>query len=138
MGDTFQYAIFIEAGLEESIVLKLTLEPLVENSFKHGFPQSQENKQITIRCYLKDESIIMDCLDNGVGIDKDTVNRLLQSKEEQSSYALKNVHNRIKNAFGNPYGIEILEVESGAGVRIKIPWMKDKGKLNQLIEGAGS
>lgn len=138
LGDTFQYAIFIEAGLEESIVLKLTLEPLVENSFKHGFPQSQENKQITIRCYLKDESIIMDCLDNGVGIDKDTVNRLLQSKEEQSSYALKNVHNRIKNAFGNPYGIEILEVESGAGVRIKIPWMKDKGKLNQLIEGAGS
>lgn len=138
LGDTFQYAIFIEAGLEESIVLKLTLEPLVENSFKHGFPQSQENKQITIRCYLKDESIIMDCLDNGVGIDKDTVNRLLQSKEDQSSYALKNVHNRIKNAFGNPYGIEILEVESGAGVRIKIPWMKDKGKLNQLIEGAGS
>lgn len=138
LGDTFQYAIFIEAGLEESIVLKLTLEPLVENSFKHGFPQSQENKQITIRCYLKDESIIMDCLDNGVGIDKDTVNRLLQSKEEQSSYALKNVHNRIKNAFGNPYGIEILEVESGAGVRIQIPWMKDKGKLNQLIEGAGS
>ncbi|KAB8136794.1 sensor histidine kinase [Gracilibacillus oryzae] len=135
LGETFQYAIFIEAGLASSIVLKLMLEPLVENSFKHGFPQSQENKNITIRCYLKGDVMIIDCSDNGMGIDKAKVKHLLHATEEQDSYALKNVHDRITNAFGNHYGIEVIEVASGATVRIKVPWIKDKGMLNQLIEG---
>ncbi|SHM74523.1 cache domain-containing sensor histidine kinase [Gracilibacillus kekensis] len=135
LGDSFHYAIFIEAGLAKSIVLKLMLEPLVENSFKHGFPQSQENKNITIRCYRKENILVMDCLDNGVGIDREKVEQLLHTKEEHDSYALKNVHDRITNAFGKPYGIEIVDAEIGACVRMKVPWIKDKQILNQLIEG---
>lgn len=137
LGDSFQYAIFIEAGLMDSIVLKLILEPLVENSFKHGFQQSQEDKRITIRCYLRGESLVMDCLDNGTGINKEKIERLLQMEEEQDSYALKNVHDRIRNAFGNQYGIEVVKVNSGACVRITIPWVEDKEMLNQFLEGDG-
>ncbi|WP_163580820.1 sensor histidine kinase [Gracilibacillus saliphilus] len=135
LGDTFQYAIFIEAGLADSIVLKLILEPLVENSFKHGFPQSQENKNITIRCYLKGEVMMIDCLDNGNGIDTEKVRKMLDTTEEQDSYALKNVHDRITNSFGKDFGIELIDVEEGACVRLNLPRIKDERILNQLIEG---
>ncbi len=135
LGETFQYAIFMEAGLANSIVLKLMLEPLVENSFKHGFRQSQEYKNITIRCYLKGDVIVVDCLDNGIGMDIEKVKPLLQTTEEQDSYALKNVHDRITNAFGQDYGIEMIEVQEGACVRLNLPWIKNKQMLNKLIEG---
>ncbi len=135
LGDTFHYAIFVEAGLTDSIVLKLMLEPLVENSFKHGFLQSQENKNITSRCYLKGEVMVIDCLDHGIGIDHEKVHQLFYASEEQDSYALKNVQDRITNAFGKEYGIEIIEQPVGACVRIKVPWIKDKQMLNHLIEG---
>lgn len=135
LGDSFHYAIFTEAGLASSMVLKLMLEPLVENSFKHGFSQSQENKNITIRCYRKENILVVECLDNGVGIDREKVHRLLYAAEEHDSYALKNVQDRITNAFGNPYGIEIAEREAGACVRLEIPWIKNKKMLNQLMEG---
>ncbi|SFL45776.1 two-component system, sensor histidine kinase YesM [Gracilibacillus orientalis] len=135
LGETFQYAIFMEAGLSKSVVLKLMLEPLVENSFKHGFQQLQEKKQITIRCYLKGEIIIIDVLDNGIGMDIDRVKQLLHSTEEQDSYALKNVHDRITNAFGNHYGLKIIDVKEGACVRVYLPWIKDELMLNRLIEG---
>ncbi|WP_058309037.1 cache domain-containing sensor histidine kinase [Gracilibacillus massiliensis] len=135
LGDSFHYAIFIEAGLAKSIVLKLMLEPLVENSFKHGFRQSQQNKKIMIRCYLKENDMVIDCLDNGIGIDLEKVQQLFDATEEHDSYALKNVQDRITNAFGKSYGIEIVETETGACVRIKVPWIKDKQILNQLIEG---
>ncbi|MGP4038630.1 histidine kinase [Gracilibacillus sp. D59] len=136
LGETFQYAIFMEAGLANSIVLKLILEPLVENSFKHGFRQAQENKNITIRCYHKDGGIVMDVLDNGVGMDIERVNQLLHAAtQDQDSYALKNVHDRITNAFGNYYGIEMLERKEGACVRVNLPWIKDDLMLNELIKG---
>ncbi|MGN8644911.1 sensor histidine kinase [Gracilibacillus sp. HCP3S3_G5_1] len=135
LGKTFQYAIFIEAGLADCIVLKLMLEPLVENSFKHGFRQSQEKKNITIRSYLKDEIMVIDVLDNGSGIDTKKITPLLYAREEQDSYALKNVHDRITNAFGQKYGIEVIEVQEGACVRINLPWIKDERMLNKLIEG---
>ncbi|QGH36002.1 HAMP domain-containing protein [Gracilibacillus salitolerans] len=135
LGETFQYTIFMEAGLANSIVLKLMLEPLVENSFKHGFRHSQEHKNITIRCYLKGDVIVVDCLDNGIGMDIEKVKPLLQTTEEQDSYALKNVHDRITNAFGQDYGIEMIEVQEGACVRLNLPRIKNKQMLNKLIEG---
>ncbi|UOQ83727.1 cache domain-containing sensor histidine kinase [Gracilibacillus salinarum] len=135
LGDTFHYAIFTEAGLTDSMVLKLMLEPLVENSFKHGFPQTQENKNITIRCYQKGDVLVIDCLDNGIGIDSNKVEQLLHSEEEQDSYALKNVHARLINAFGPAYGIEIIDVPVGACVRLHLPWIKNEQMLRHLIEG---
>lgn len=135
LGDSFQYAIFMEAGLADSVVLKLILEPLVENSFKHGFPQSQEKKNITIRCYRKENMLALECEDNGVGIDPEKVQPLLQSNEEHDSYALKNVHERITNTFGKQYGIKVVEVEKGACIRLMVPWIKNKQMLHHYIEG---
>src|SRR5699024_7201520 len=93
LGETFQYAIFAEAGLTDSVVMKLILEPLVENSFKHGFKQSQLNKNITIRAYIREGVLYIDVIDNGIGMNLEAVQELMDSsKNREHGFALKNVN----------------------------------------------
>ncbi|WP_066191458.1 sensor histidine kinase [Gracilibacillus timonensis] len=141
LGGSFQYYLFKEAGIEDGIVMKLILEPLIENSFKHGFLAAQSNKTITIRAYRQQDKLILEVFDNGVGMDVEQVSRLLKgegSAGEANSFALRNVHDRIANAFGQGYGMKIGEPDQGAKISLVLPWMENEQVRKQLWKGEDS
>ncbi|MCS7459655.1 histidine kinase [Paenibacillus doosanensis] len=119
--------------LLESMV-RLTLQPLVENVFKHAFPYGIEDEHTIIIDAWKDgEDFYVTVEDNGCGIEAEALrqlnSRLMNSRERlpdaqpqptpQGSIGLLNVHNRIQMVFGPQYGLSV-QSEPGAGTTVTI------------------
>ncbi|WP_187388732.1 cache domain-containing sensor histidine kinase [Hungatella hathewayi] len=106
-GPNLQYRFLIPGSLYRVRIVKLALQPLVENAVLHGFSSQNHQLSITIAAACSEEDIVISVTDNGTGADAGKLNDILNSPEDHSvdSFAITNVHQRIKNAFGNEYGL---------------------------------
>ena len=113
-------------------VLKLMLQPLIENAIYHGIkPLTQRDGhapgRITIRAERGDGLLDLQIQDNGVGMDPERVpelNRSLQQgfREQQQHIGLRNVNQRIRLIFGDRFGVSVSNAPDGGFVaRIQIP-----------------
>lgn len=118
-------------ALLQAKVLKLILQPLVENAVHHGIrPKGGKGVVlITIEC-VKERILSITVYDNGAGMEPDKLAALSSSLKEASrnnngtSIGITNVHDRIKAAFGEPYGLDIEStLNIGTSVRISLPFM---------------
>ena len=103
----FEVIYNFDNNLDGIKIPSLTIQPLVENSIKHGVLKQREAGivKITIqKVYLK---CLVSIEDNGVGIDIDVVNNI--DKKIEKNIGLKNVHNRLKLIYGKGLSIERLE-----------------------------
>lgn len=117
---------------------KLTLQPIVENAIFHGLEKKTDKGAITIRFETTSNKLLITIQDNGVGMDRETLealnDRLMRltmayaGKEDNSKkggIALINVCRRIKLLFGENYGIHVFSIpEYGTDVRITLPIVK--------------
>lgn len=114
----------IEKGLEHCQVMKVLLQPIVENSIKHGFTDVPGNC-IIIKAYRNGDNVIIKIIDNGNGISEALVNRLLTDTPENDTHlGLKNINRRIKLVYGEQFGLQILSVPNvQTTVLITIPYI---------------
>lgn len=125
--DILDYDIAIDEDIYDCKILKMTLQPMVENSLYHGIKCKRGKGKITVRGWSQDDRIILTVEDNGVGIDEKTLEALRKNinrpcKETESGFGLANVNERIHVNFGYEYGIDIKSVENeGTVIRLEIP-----------------
>ncbi|HHU78905.1 MAG TPA: sensor histidine kinase [Clostridiales bacterium] len=128
----FKNGIKLVLNTEENIygysILKLILQPIVENAILHGILcKDSKTGTITITGRLEDSIIRFSIHDDGVGMDGDKAERLFSSanpKEEQG-YGIINVNHRIKLFYGNEYGLTCKSsLGEGTTVYITIPALK--------------
>jgi two-component system, sensor histidine kinase YesM len=103
-------------------ILKLTLQPIVENSIYHGLELIMNEGQISIEGKLIGDIIQFKISDNGVGIksaELEILREQLKGQATSKSIGIINVHERIQLYFGNQYGISISS-EKNAGTEVKI------------------
>ncbi|WP_019004858.1 sensor histidine kinase [Cohnella laeviribosi] len=125
----------IEAGIENAKMLKLLLQPLVENAIYHGLETKRGKGCVTIKGFARGDRIVFEVTDDGVGMTPEQAMELRKRLAEQPEFArigersrqsigLKNVHSRIALYYGPEYGLSF-ESAQGAGttVRIEIPAM---------------
>lgn len=121
----FDYRIEVDVEIRDCNILKLTIQPLVENSIYHGLKTKGSPGEIVIRGYAESGKVILKVMDNGVGIPKAKLEEIKSkkySKRENDSFALINVDDRIKLHFGKSYGIYIESTENvGTCVTIILP-----------------
>ena len=100
---------------------KLTIQPIIENSIKYGVEQKVEGATIDIFSRERGGRLEIIVKDDGIGMPKDVLNKLLtdESQSKGSGIGLKNIHNRIKNQYGEKYGLEI-NSKSNEGTTVKI------------------
>ena len=118
-------------------ILKMTLQPIVENAVQHGL-RPLGGGQISISAAREGDRLLLTVMDNGCGMDAEQLERLraqlgsdaLPEVKEDGlrSIGTKNVHDRIRLACGGQYG---LEIESGEGVGtavvIRLPYQMTEG-----------
>ncbi len=94
-------------------IVKLSLQPSVENAFVHAFTEKKEDAKICVRSYIKEQRLILEIQDNGVGFNAKLV------QKNMTGIGSKNVDDRIKLTFGEEFG-QSIESEIGAGTRVTI------------------
>ena len=126
--DILDYEIAIEPSLYPYKILKLSLQPLVENALYHGIKYKRAKGKITISgSMMQEEDGSKICLiveDNGVGMEPEELEHLQQEitkpcKETESGFGLANVNERIRMNFGMEYGITIMS-RKGEGTRVQV------------------
>lgn len=124
--DKFDVVYDIDENLLHCTIVKLTIQPLVENSIIHGFDEIEEGGMITIRIYPEDDYIFIDVIDNGSGTDTNELNKAitheLDYNEPIEKYGLTNVNLRIQLYFDKTCGLSFKTNETGgvtATIKIK-------------------
>lgn len=125
--DILEYQIDIAQELYRYKILKLTLQPLVENSLYHGIKYKRARGVIVITGMLMDDTIHLKVQDNGVGMEHEELENLKSEimkpcKETEKGFGLANVNERIRMNFGAEYGMQIDSVAGkGTCVEVVIP-----------------
>ncbi|KQL56761.1 hypothetical protein AN965_12160 [Alkalicoccobacillus plakortidis] len=140
LGNQLTFSVFMEAGIEQSLTLKLILQPLVENSLRHGFTELKQTNTITIRAYREGAYVVIDVLDNGVGfhMDVDTFNHVVQGPDRRErGFALRNTHQRLIKTFGFTCGLMAMETDEGAHIRIRMPFIESEAEKKRFVHEEG-
>ncbi len=118
-GQKIQLLKEIESPLDYRIPV-LILQPLVENAVRHGISKKLGGGTVWVRIKQTNEGCFFEIEDNGVGIEREKLERLLSETEIDPSVGLKNIHYRLLRLYGR--GIDISsEVGRGTCVRLVIP-----------------
>jgi two-component system LytT family sensor kinase len=99
------------------VVPSMLLQPLVENSIKHGLSPKIGEGRIVIRSTRQDSHVVIDVIDNGVGVNPSNAARI-----KDGGIGLKNVNERLRVIYGANYQLQLDSVPGqGTCARIVIP-----------------
>lgn len=137
--DILNYEINIPEELYGYQILKLSLQPLIENSLYHGIKMLRAKGKITVTGELQYDIICFHVIDNGVGMDEDELNALRieinnPGSKQSTGFGLANVNKRIKLNYGNIYGLEIYSTK-GVGTHIMIKFPARQMENNKIEVG---
>lgn len=129
------YRIEIAERVQEYPIIKVVLQPIVENAIYHGIKKKRGPGRIDIVSKETDTDILLIVRDNGIGMDEATVGGLLQPLSGERGgrgVGVRNVHERLRLYFGEPYGLSF-ESEPGEGtaVTIRLPKNRPFGRENR-------
>lgn len=117
----------VDETLLNSQVLKLSIQPLVENAIFHGIADMEEEGEIVLSVQpAGDRDIAIAVRDNGKGMSEEETERLHRQLQQGNGSAggigVSNVHDRIRRVFGPGYGISFVSRPGeGATFTITIP-----------------
>ena len=136
--DILDYEIDIDPAIYSYRILKLTLQPLVENALYHGIKYKRAMGKITITGNMQEKRIVLIVQDNGVGMDPDKLAHLRREierpcKDTEGGFGLANVNERIRMYFGDYYGMQIDSVQGqGTTVTVTIPALQIPPRNEQM------
>ncbi len=111
--------IYLEPGLEDMIIPRLLLQPIIENSIFHGFDDSCKNGIISLSFRKIQEKVVICIRDNGKGMSQSELDNLWsdtrKNKNSFNHISLINIKQRIQLLYGDEYGITIVS-EPGQGI----------------------
>ena len=115
-GDKLNILYDVDESLYNFQIPSLIIQPLVENSIKHGILKKRDNGcvKIIIKKIGKDIEVIIE--DDGIGIEQTIIDNL--DKQIKENIGLKNVHQRLKLLYGE--GLNIKKLEQGTRIKFKI------------------
>lgn len=146
--DIMEYSIQIDPAIYNYQILKLTLQPVVENALYHGIKRKRSKGFIHIKGEKDGDAIRFLVGDDGAGMDTEELEELRREigrpcKETEKGFGLANVNERIRMYFGEEYGLSVVSHKGrGTVVEIRIPAMlnaqenPDRGGNRENTEGS--
>lgn len=127
--DKLEYEITIEKEILQAKVVKLILQPLVENSIYHGIKYKEGKGTVRIAGYLAGGCTCLEVQDDGIGMEKETLEKIFEKHvrdTRSNGVGLKNVNERIQLYYGAEYGITFESAPGkGTTAKIRLPYQKE-------------
>jgi len=129
-GKKFAYEIDVPDEVQNCVVPKLIVQPLIDNSVKHGFAD-KERMKVSIGAHTVGKKLHIVVRDDGAGMDESqlkAMRKLIRAQSNKTNHiGLYNVERRIELLYGRGYGMTIDSVAgSGTTVRISLPVIRSK------------
>ena len=131
--DKIDFRLEIEDGLSSYKVLKLIVQPIIENALYHGLESTRKKGTVAVKVFRQEERIVFEIADDGVGMSPDQLQELRAllseppafgelGRRDKRSIGLKNVHSRISLYYGPEYGLSLeSELDKGTKVVLNVP-----------------
>ena len=128
----FDHLFIIENLITEDVmeceIIKMIIQPLIENAIYHGLSECSSNGKIIIQGQKVCNQLLLTISDNGIGIDTDTLkdlNDYINDKNNKfKGIALRNINRRLKLNYGEKYGLEIFSVlGKGTSMVLTLPYI---------------
>ena len=117
-----------DPDVQQELVPKLILQPVVENALEHGLDVKEEGEKILRLSFLREgKDTVIRVEDNGMGMEQEQAEKLITYQAK--GYGLKNVNDRMCILYGDEYAIRIFsKVNQGTRVEIRIPGEEKKNE----------
>jgi two-component system sensor histidine kinase YesM len=124
--DKFRFIWEYDEEIKGSRVIKLLLQPLIENSIYHGIKQKEEKGSIKVKIWRCGPELKFSVIDSGVGMERDELEKIKEALAKADDFSrhigLFNTHKRLLLRYGDGYAIRILSKKGlGTAVQISIP-----------------
>ena len=122
-GDKLHYHVDVLSETQNLVIEKLLIQPIVENAVIHGIGKKPDGGTIWIRSWIEGSNLLIRIADDGIGYTPD-----MQAVAKQHSafgkgghIGLGNVQNRIRNRYGEAYGLRFEQRDVGTSIVIVLP-----------------
>lgn len=125
--ESFEFVNNIDSALYNKKIVKMTLQPLVENAIFHGIEPKGKFGTITLDSQVRDNCLFITVTDDGIGMTEYDIRKLTTKTKEISKGSINgigyyNVNLRLKLIYGEAYGLSIKsEFSKYTTITIKIP-----------------
>ena len=127
--DKLEFEIEVEPCIAHVPIIRLVLQPIVENAIYHGLKYKDSKGLLKVHGYMKGENVVIDIIDDGVGMDEETLKHIYDKHKvnyRSNGVGVYNVQQRLVLYYGKDYGI-IYHSEKGKGTTasVVIPGMQE-------------
>ncbi len=123
--DKLEYEMDVESAILQMEVVKLIVQPLVENAIYHGIKYKEGKGLVRIEGGFGEDQVVLRIIDNGVGMTKTQLAHVFDEREtdtRRNGVGVLNVHRRIRLHYGGEYGLSFESAEGeGTTVSIHLP-----------------
>lgn len=131
--DKFEYTFEVDQEIFDYKVMKLILQPIVENAIYHGV--GDETEHITIRAYKMDKFLVFEVENTGYGITDERIEEIydiLKGTHSQSSVGMRNVYLRLKLFYGEDADLKITSVlDEMTRIKLLIPAQTENTEVSK-------
>ncbi|MGB8451056.1 MAG: sensor histidine kinase [Anaerocolumna sp.] len=135
--DKLEYEIDVDKDICEYEIVKLILQPIVENAIYHGIKFKETMCLLRIRGYSAGNNIIIKIMDNGVGMSDDVLAHIFDEHKhnhKSNGVGVYNVQMRLRLYYGKNYGISYESVPGeGTTAAITIPKRQIQGENGEKV-----
>ena len=123
--DKFEYDVTWEAEIENCVIPKMILQPLVENSIRHGIQEMKSGGWIEVKAFIENGICVFTVKDNGTGVSREELEKLRQELSGEQpvdvlGIGIINVHQRVRLLCGPDSGIAEIDGCEGGGFSQKL------------------
>lgn len=128
-GDKLKFDYNVDMDISEIMIPSLIIQPIVENSIKHGFKNGCKKVNIDLNIYSLENDVVIEIIDNSGGIEDEVVKSIM-SNTRKGGIGLINVNRRLSLLYGE--GLEINSIDGGSNIKFKIDAKNSGGYMNEL------
>lgn len=120
--DKLEFEISVDPFINSVHIVKLVLQPIVENAIYHGLKYKESKGLLTVTGYQKNQNAVIEITDDGVGMDEETLNHIFEKHKvnyRSNGVGVYNVQKRLCMYYGKEYGLHY-ESEPGHGTTVTV------------------
>lgn len=120
--DKLEFEINVDPFINSVHIVKLVLQPIVENAIYHGLKYKESKGLLTVTGYQKNQNAVIEITDDGVGMEEETLNHIFEKHKvnyRSNGVGVYNVQKRLCMYYGKEYGLHY-ESEPGHGTTVTV------------------